>query len=85
MAYQLIQLAPDSYDILLDDRIIGSVVKSGSHDAPVWIAELLDDLPLEKRPLPFTMVEYPLRSFEDVRVCLAHPQVKPDPLSRLAS
>jgi hypothetical protein len=85
MAYQLIQLAPDSYDILLDDRIIGSVVKSGSHDAPVWIAELLDDLPLEKRPLPFTMVEHPFRSFEDVRVWLAHPQVKPDPLSRLAS
>jgi hypothetical protein len=29
MPYQLIQLAPGSYDILLNDRIIGSVVKGG--------------------------------------------------------
>ena len=77
MSYQLIQLASGSYDILLDDRIIGSAVRGGTRNAPVWIAELLDDSPSEQRPAPFTMVEHAFGSFEDLCVWLGSPQVNP--------
>jgi hypothetical protein len=36
LSYQLIQLAPGSYNILLDNRIIGSVVKGGWRNTPGW-------------------------------------------------
>jgi hypothetical protein len=84
MSYQLIQLAPGSYDILLDDRIIGSVVKGGSRTTPVWIAELLEDLPSEQRPPPFTSIEHQFGSFEDLCVWLGGPQVTPNPRDRVA-
>jgi hypothetical protein len=77
MSYQLIQLASGSYDIVLDDRIIGSAVRGGTRNAPVWIAELLEDSPLGQRPAPFTMVEHTFGSFEDLCVWLGSPQVSP--------
>jgi hypothetical protein len=76
MSYQLIQLASGSYDIVLDDRIIGSAVRGGTRNTPVWIAELLEDSPLGQRPAPFTMVEHAFGSFEDLCVWLGSPQVK---------
>jgi hypothetical protein len=78
MSYQLIQLAPGSYDILLDDRIIGSAVRGGSRSIPVWVAELLEDSPSGQRPAPFTMVEHAFASFEDLCIWLGSPQVKPN-------
>jgi hypothetical protein len=84
MSYQLIQLAPGSYDIVLDDRIIGSAVRGGSRHAPVWIAELLEDSPLGQRPAPFTRVEHAFESFEDLCVWLGGPQVTPNPRDRVA-
>jgi hypothetical protein len=77
MSYQLIQLASGSYDILLDDRIIGSAVRGGTRNTPVWIAELLEDSSSEQRPAPFTMVEHTFGSFEDLCVWLGSPQVSP--------
>jgi hypothetical protein len=75
VSYQLIQLAPGSYDILLGNRIIGSAVKGGSRNAPVWIAELLDDRPSGERPAPFTTIEHSFASFEDLWVWLGSPKV----------
>jgi hypothetical protein len=75
MTYRLIQLAPGSYDILLTGAIIGSVVKGGPRHAPAWIAELLEDLPPERRPAPFSLVEHEFRSFEQLRAWLGNPEV----------
>ncbi len=58
MTYFLTKLAPGSYDLWLNGRIIGSVVRGGSEDAPIWIAELLTNVPPQKRPPPFTKVEH---------------------------
>jgi hypothetical protein len=84
MTYNLIQLAPGSYDVLLDNTIIGSVVKGGSRSAPVWTAELLEDLPPEKRPAPFTQIEHDFESFEDLCVWLGSPEVKPNRRDKVA-
>ncbi len=78
MAYQLTQLAPGSYDLLLDGEIIGSVVRSGSHsDDVTWTAELLEDSPMETRPTPFTQVEHTFTTLEDVCAWLKGAEVTP--------
>ena len=41
MTYRLLQLAPGSYDVELDGRIIASLVSYRSNKR--WIAELLDE------------------------------------------
>lgn len=38
MTYRLIQLAPGSYDLLLGEVIVASVVKSPSRKAVIWTA-----------------------------------------------
>ena len=54
MTYSLIQLAPGAYDLLLNDELMGSVVRSGYRTTDtIWTAELLEDLPVGKRPAPF--------------------------------
>jgi hypothetical protein len=78
VAYQLIQLALGSYDLLLDGEIIGSVVRSGSHRGDAtWTAELLEDGPMETRPTPFTQVEHTFETLEDVCAWLKGAEVTP--------
>jgi hypothetical protein len=76
MPYSLIKLAPGSYDILLDGRIIGSIVRGSSADTPVWIAELLTDLPPERRPPPFTQLEHEFATFDEIRLWLGNPDMR---------
>ena len=52
MTYQLIQLAPGAYDLLLHDEIMGSVVRVKTKQGATWYAELLEDLPAHRRPAP---------------------------------
>ncbi len=67
MTYRLSPLAPGSFDVVLDGRIIASLVRNGlSEDAP-WTAELLVDLPPEERPAPFTEPEHTFASLDEVQ------------------
>jgi hypothetical protein len=54
MPYTLHRLAAGSYDLLLDGKIVASVVRDITDDGDVrnWQAELLDDTP--PLPVPFT-------------------------------
>jgi hypothetical protein len=74
MPYDLTKLAAGSYDLWLDGKIIGSIVKGGSDEAPFWIVELLVDLPPEKRPPPFTEIEHQFPTLEAVRAWLGLPE-----------
>ncbi|TXN11353.1 hypothetical protein FV219_05440 [Methylobacterium sp. WL122] len=60
MTYTLHRLAAGSYDLVLDGVIVGSVVREisvdGGHRA--WHVELLEDLPPDQRPSPFTEIEH---------------------------
>ena len=76
MSYNLIQLAPGAYDLLLDDTIVASVVRSGVHQPYTWIAELLEDMPEGKRPTPFQEIEHSFPSLEELCAWLGHPNVK---------
>jgi hypothetical protein len=78
MPYRLIQLAPGSYDLLLDDELIGSVVRSGARtDQVTWTAELLNAPSPGQGPLPFTQVEHTFRTLEEVCAWLGDPEIKP--------
>lgn len=78
MPYHLIQLAPGSYDLLLDSEIIGSIMRSGSRtDQVTWTAELLNDAASGLFPRPFTKVEHTFKTPEEVCVWLGDPQIKP--------
>jgi hypothetical protein len=57
MPYTLHKLPPGSYDLKLDGDLIGSVVKNGPR-AATWTVELLDDVPSEALPSPFTKTEH---------------------------
>ncbi|GEO18412.1 hypothetical protein [Microvirga aerophila] len=72
MTYSLTKLAIGSYDLWLDGKIIGSVVKGGSKDAPIWIAELLVNAP-KQLPSPFTRAEYEFTTLGEVRKWLGLP------------
>ena len=56
MAYTVQQLAPGSYDVLLDGVVIAALVRVVSHTGPsdMWQTELLDEMPQAERPAPFT-------------------------------
>ncbi|MEE7446556.1 hypothetical protein MRF4_01190 [Methylobacterium radiotolerans] len=56
MTYTVEQLAPGSYDVLLDGVVIAALVRVVSHTGPsdTWQVELLDELPQAERPAPFT-------------------------------
>ena len=70
MAYQLIRLAPGSYDVVLNDIIIAGLVRGGSTSDATWTAELLLDLPPQKRPVPFTELEHTFVSLDEARTWL---------------
>ncbi|MDR7039869.1 hypothetical protein J2X36_004647 [Methylobacterium sp. BE186] len=68
MPYTLLRLAAGSYDLLLDGKIIGSVVceVGAAGRARRWHAELLGHPHPLKRPLPFKEVEHSFQSLERV-------------------
>lgn len=55
MTYSIGQLAPGSYDVLLDGVAVASLVRNVHRDGPAdtWVVELLDEMPAIKRPAPF--------------------------------
>ena len=55
MAYTVEELAPGSYDVLLDGIMVASLVRDVRRDGPAdgWVVELLDDQPATERPPPF--------------------------------
>ncbi len=73
MTYVLYKLAPGSYDLELDGELIGGVVRTARETA--WTAELLDPLPAEKRPTPFTDLEHEFPTFEAALEWLGGPEV----------
>jgi hypothetical protein len=78
MGYQLRQLASGSYDLVLGDEIIGSIVRSGSRSKSItWIAELLDDGPEAPRPSPFTAAEEEFETLDEVCRWLGGAPVRP--------
>lgn len=76
MTYSLTQLAPGAYDLLLNDAVMGSVVRNGSRIPYTWTAELLEDLPPDQRPAPFNEIEHIFSSLEDLCAWLGGPKVK---------
>ncbi len=70
MAYQLIRLAPGSYDVVLNGIIIAGLVRGGSTSDATWTAELLLDLPPQERPAPFTEPEHTFVSLDEARTWL---------------
>jgi hypothetical protein len=77
MAYKLHRLAAGSYDLVLDGKIIGSVVRnvSVSGDLRGWRVELIEDLSPEQRPAPFTEAEHAFRTFNAAWAWLGDPDV----------
>jgi hypothetical protein len=77
MTYSLIQLAPGSYDLLLNKDIVASVVRTGHRSKEVhWIAELLENRPQPQRPFPFTPIEHTFATLEELCDWLGQPDVK---------
>jgi hypothetical protein len=70
MAYQLIRLAPGSYDVMLDGIIVAGLVRNHSSSDATWTAELLVDLPLQERPFPFTEPEHVFTALEEASTWL---------------
>ena len=68
MTYTLHRLASGSYDLVLDDVIVGSVVREVSPDGGhrTWHAELLEDVPPDRRPSPFTEIEHAFPTLDGV-------------------
>ena len=66
MNYNLTQLAPSAYDLLLHGEVVGSMVRTSSYQPYTWTAELLEDVPLARRPAPFTKLEHVFASLEDL-------------------
>lgn len=52
MVYQLIRLAPGSYDVVQDGTVVAALVRSGETSDATWTAELLQDRPPQERPTP---------------------------------
>jgi hypothetical protein len=67
MPYKLNQLAPGSYDVVLNGVIIAGLVRSGPTDGAVWVAELLVELPNGERPAPFERQEHVFPSMRDAK------------------
>ena len=71
MTYRLVQLAPGSYDVELDGKIIASLVRGSA--CRRWYAELLDEcLP---HPAPFTAARHRFGSFAEAVTWLGNPEV----------
>ena len=71
MAYRLVRLAPGSYDVVQDGKVIAGLVRNGSTSNAPWTAELLQDVPPHERPAPFTELEHSFGSLEEARLWLA--------------
>ena len=80
MAYTLHRLAAGSYDLLLDEKVIGSIVRniSATGNAKSWRVELLEDLSPEKRPEPFTKAQHTFKTFNAAWKWLGDPEVTQD-------
>ena len=76
MSYSLIQLAPGAYDLYLANTIVASVVRSGLRQPYTWTAELLEEVPPDKRPSPFRDIEHSFPSLEELCAWLGQPPVK---------
>ncbi|HEV2603768.1 MAG TPA: hypothetical protein VGU24_08935 [Microvirga sp.] len=74
-SYTLERLAPGSYDVVLDGRVVASLVRSGPSSEATWTAELLEDLPPEGRPAPFTAQEHRFGTLEEARLWLRADQI----------
>ena len=59
MTYRLVQLAPGSYDVERDGKVVASLVQSPTSRR--WTAELLDER--QPHPAPFTAAEHRFDSF----------------------
>ena len=75
MTYKLSRLAPGSYDVLLNEKIVARLVRSGEKDSTTWTVELLTDLPRWKRPAPFTEPEHSFRSLEEAQKWLGNAEI----------
>ena len=64
MTYTVEQLAPGSYDVLLDGTLVASLVRNVHRSGPAdtWSAELLEEMPAIKRPAPFTNQRHVFKS-----------------------
>jgi hypothetical protein len=76
MTYRLSQLAPGSYDVLLNGVIIASLVRSDESNDAIWTAELLIDLPPGERPAPFTEMEHTFGNLEEVQKWLGGAEIQ---------
>jgi hypothetical protein len=75
MTCTLFKLAPGSYDLELDGELIGGLFRTHP-SKPTWTAELLEPLPPEQRPAPFTALEHEFPSFDAALEWLRGPEVK---------
>ena len=80
MTYRLFQLAPGSYDVVLNGIIIAGLVRNetSSRRLTTWTAELLIDLPAEERPAPFAYQEHEFGSLQEACVWLGYPVIEAD-------
>jgi hypothetical protein len=81
LTYKLIRLAPGSYDVFLDGVVVASLVQARD-DRPVWVAELLLDLPIGERPAPFKRLEHTFTSLEEAIAWLRNPEIVETPPDR---
>ena len=75
--YAVHRLAAGSFDLLLNDKLIGGVVRNvgTTGDPQGWRAELLTELPTKKLPSPFTRPEHLFASLGEVLTWLGNPPV----------
>lgn len=73
MTYTIMQLAPGSYDVLLDGKIIASLVRDLSCATDQWSAELLTEE--DRLPEPFLNVQHRFQTFREVMIWLNDPEV----------
>ena len=76
MSYSLVQLAPGAYDLLRNGEIIGGAMRNGSRQPYSWTAELLENLPRDRRPAPFQEIEHNFPTLEDLCSWLGASEVK---------
>ena len=60
MTYTVEQLAAGSYDVLLDGRLVASLVREVDRSDVTrgWLVDLLDEAPPAERPAPFTAQQH---------------------------
>jgi hypothetical protein len=61
--------------VLLNGKIVASLVRSGERDYTTWTVELLTELPPWKRPAPFTEPEHSFKSLEKAQKWLGNAEI----------